>query len=291
MTETNTIEQPEKWDLVIRPKAGILDIDLKQVWHYRDLMMLFIKRDFIAQYKQTVLGPLWHVLQPILTTAMFLLVFGRIARIPTDGIHAVLFYMTGITFWNYFSACFIGTANTFTANAGIFGKVYFPRLVTPLATIISNLIRFGIQFSLLIAAMIWYSFHGRPIHITLNWLMIIPLLILLAGIAFGLGIMVSALTTKYRDFQVLLSFGMQLLMYGTPVVYPMSYLVSLKFKLVGLVTWNPLAPLMEAFRYALFGKGMFSAELILYSTGFMLVSLFIGLILFNKVEKSFMDTV
>ncbi len=290
MTEKRMTSE-ENWDLVITPKAALLDFNLKEVWRYRDLMMLFIKRDFIAQYKQTILGPFWHLIQPVLTTVMFLMVFGRIARIPTDGIPPVLFYMTGITFWNYFSACFLGTSNTFTANAGIFGKVYFPRLVTPLATILSNLVRFGIQFLLLMAAITWYSFHGHPISISLNWLLIPLLLVILAGIGFGLGIIVSSLTTKYRDFQVLVSFGMQLLMYGTPVVYPMSYLMSIKLNMVWMISYNPLAPLMEAFRYTLFGKGMISTPMLLYSIAFMLVTMFFGLILFNKVEKSFMDTV
>ena len=290
MTEKRMTSE-ENWDLVITPKAALLDFNLKEVWRYRDLMMLFIKRDFIAQYKQTILGPFWHLIQPVLTTVMFLMVFGRIARIPTDGIPPVLFYMTGITFWNYFSACFLGTSNTFTANAGIFGKVYFPRLVTPLATILSNLVRFGFQFLLLMAAITWYSFHGHPISISLNWLLIPLLLVILAGIGFGLGIIVSSLTTKYRDFQVLVSFGMQLLMYGTPVVYPMSYLMSIKLNMVWMISYNPLAPLMEAFRYTLFGKGMISTPMLLYSIAFMLVTMFFGLILFNKVEKSFMDTV
>src|SRR5260221_4973960 len=290
MVERNPeIIDTDKWDLEIRPTAGWLDLKLAEVWHYRDLMMLFIKRDFIAQYKQTILGPLWHLLQPILTTAMFLLVFGRIAKIPTDGINPILFYMAGITFWNYFSACFIGTSNTFIANAGIFGKVYFPRLVTPLATIISLLIRFGIQFLLLITAVIWFSVHGDPVYFSTHWLLIAPILILLAGMGLGLGIIVSSLTTKYRDFQVLISFGMQLLMFGTPIVYSLSVISNLKF--AWILKLNPLTPLAEAFRYALFGKGMFSTGWLLYSAGFMTIALLIGLILFNKVEKSFMDTV
>ncbi len=288
MTESKDITT-ETWDLEISPKTGFLKFDFKEIWRYRDLLLLFIKRDFIAQYKQTVLGPLWHLIQPILTTIMFLLVFGRIAKIPTDGINPILFYITGITFWNYFTTCFTGTSNTFIANASIFGKVYFPRLVTPLATIASSLIRFGIQFLLLVAAMVWFSFKGEPLYFSLNWLLLIPLLILLAGTALGMGIIVSSLTTKYRDFQVLLSFGLQLLMYGTPVVYSLSYINTMKF--AWLVKLNPLTPLMEGFRYALFGKGMVTTELLLYSTGFMLVTLFVGLALFNKVEKSFMDTV
>lgn len=202
----------------------MLDLNLKEVWKYRDLLVLFVKRDFVAQYKQTILGPLWHVIQPVFTTIMFLLVFGRIANIPTDGINAVLFYMSGITIWNYFSSCLNATSNTFVANAGIFGKVYFPRLVIPLATVFSNIVKFGIQFGLLMAVMAFYAFRGQGFHFGISWLWIPVLLLMMAGLGLGLGIIISSLTTKYRDLTVLIGFAVQLLMYATPIVYPLSFL-------------------------------------------------------------------
>ena len=186
----------DKWDLIITPKSGFFDLRLRELWKYRDLLTLFVRRDFVAQYKQTVLGPLWHVIQPLFTVLIFLIIFGRIANIPTDGIQPVLFYMSGITIWNYFSSCLTNTSNTFTVNASIFGKVYFPRLVLPLSVVISNIIRFGIQFLLLVAMMIYFHFNGSPLHLN-SALLALPLLVLLmAGIAFGLGLIISAFTTK-----------------------------------------------------------------------------------------------
>lgn len=220
---------------------------------------------------------------------MFLLIFTRVARIPTDGVNPTLFYMSGITIWNYFSICLTGTSNTFLANAGIFGKVYFPRLIMPLSIIISNLVRFGIQFALLTCAIIFFSFKGYPVALSAYWLIIPILLVMMAGIGLGMGIIISSLTTKYRDFAVLLTFGVQLLMYGTPIVYPLSYIE--KMGLAWIIKLNPLTSLVEAFRFALFGKGMFSIADLLYSAGFMVVVLVVGVILFNKIEKTFMDTV
>lgn len=282
--------QEESWDLEIKPQSHFLDLNLKEVWRYRDLMLLFVKRDFASQFKQTVLGPLWHVVQPVLTTIMFLLIFGKIANIPTDGIQPVLFYMSGITIWNYFSTCLTATSNTFVANAGIFGKVYFPRLVLPLSVVISNMARFGIQFGILLICMVWYAlFKQVPIQFGWNWLLIPVLLLIMAGIGLGLGIIISSLTTKYRDFTVLITFGVQLLMYATPVVYPLSFLANKKYAF--LIEWNPLSPIVEGFRYALFHVGTFSLSSLLYSFVFMLVALIIGAIYFSKVEKTFMDTV
>lgn len=279
----------EQWDLEIKPKPKLFDLSLGEVWRYRDLLWLFVRRDFVAQYKQTVLGPVWHLIQPILTVLMFLLIFGRIARIPTDGIHPVLFYMSGITLWNYFSISLTSTSNTFLANASIFGKVYFPRLIMPLSIVMSNLIRFGIQFLLLVCMIIWFHVSGTPFELSFALLYIPFLIVLMAGIGLGLGIIISSLTTKYRDFSVLLAFAVQLAMYATPIVYPMSYLQDKGY--AWLIRLNPLSPLVEAFRYALFGRGMFTVADILYSTCFMAVTLFAGLLLFNKVEKTFMDTV
>ncbi len=280
----------EAWDLVIQSRSSFFDLNLKDLWKYRDLIMLFVRRDFVATYKQTILGPLWHFIQPVFTTIMFLFVFGKIANIPTDGIPPVLFYMSGITLWNYFSSCLNGASNTFLSNAGIFGKVYFPRLVSPISIVISNIIRFGIQFLLLILVMLWYViFKGLDLQLSWTWLLIIPLLIVMAGMGLGLGIIISSMTTKYRDMSVLIGFAVQLLIYATPVAYPLSFLAGKSYK--WLVNINPLSPLMEAFRFALFHKGTFSAGSLIYSISFMLISFFVGLLMFNKVERTFMDTV
>jgi lipopolysaccharide transport system permease protein len=291
MEESTNIDvsKPSHWDLVIKPQAGLFDLHLKDVWRYRDLLFLFVKRDFVAQYKQTILGPLWHIIQPILTTCMFVLIFGRIANIPTDDIKPILFYLANISIWNYFSTCFNSTSNTFVSNANIFGKVYFPCLVIPLSVVVSNIVRFIIQFGLLIVVMIYYHFNGFPIQLNINWLWIPVLVIMMAGLGLGMGIIVSALTTKYRDLSILMTFMVQLLMYATPVVYPMSYLADKKYKF--LIEINPLSAIVETFRYALFNKGHFYAEGLLYSALFMIVTLGVGLVVFNKVEKSFMDTV
>ncbi|WP_026903747.1 ABC transporter permease [Pedobacter glucosidilyticus] len=283
------VQAQEEWDLEIQPKNKLFDLQLKEVWHYRDLMWLFVKRDFVAQFKQTILGPLWHVIQPALTTMMFLLVFGKIARIPTDGIAPAAFYMAGLTIWNYFAACLTGTSGTFTANASIFGKVYFPRIVMPLSVVISNMVKFAIQFALLIVVMVYYHFNGYPIQLSANLLFIPFIVLLMAGIGLGLGIIISSVTTKYRDFAVLLSFAVQLLMYATPVIYPLSYLQGKSFR--WLVDINPLSAVVESFKYVLFSKGYVDPLHILYSIIFMLLSVGIGYIIFNRVEKSFMDTV
>ncbi len=286
--QTPVLEE-EHWDLIIQPKAHLLDLKLKEVWKYRDLLFLFVKRDFVAQYKQTILGPLWHFIQPIFTTIVFLLVFSRIANIPTDGIPPALFYMSGITMWNYFAACLNGTSNTFVANAGIFGKVYFPRLVLPLSTVMSNLVKFGIQLLLLIVIFIYYAAKGMPVHLGVSILMIPVLVLMMAGLGLGLGIIISSLTTKYRDFTVLIGFAVQLLMYATPIAYPLSYLQHNKF--ASWIKWNPLTPIVEAFRYALFQKGSFDTGSLLYSTACIAIILFTGLLAFSRVERTFMDTV
>ena len=279
----------EHWDEVIEPTGKLLDLRLGEVWKYRDLLFLFVKRDFAAQYKQTVLGPVWHLIQPIFTTAVFLLVFHSIANIDTDGIHAIPFYMSGIAIWNYFSSCLTGTSNTFVANAGIFGKVYFPRLVIPLSTVMSNIIKFAIQFGLLLIVMIYFGVKEQSFHFSSSWLLIPVLVIMMAGMGLGLGIIISSLTTKYRDFAVLIGFAVQLLMYATPVAYPLSYIKGKSYE--WLITANPLTAIVEAFRYALFGKGSFDALHLFYSGLFIVFALLVGTLLFNKVERSFMDTV
>jgi len=281
----------EIWDLEIKPKSGLFDVNLKELWHYRDLMWLFVRRDFVAQYKQTILGPLWHVIQPVFTTLMFFLIFRKIARIDTDGIEPILFYMSGITMWTYFSTCLTNTASTFVTNAPIFGKVYFPRLVLPISIVLSNIVKFAIQFGLLIVLMIaFYFIKGTPIVLSWYWLLIPALVFLMAGIGLGLGIIISSVTTKYRDFAVLITFAVQLGMYVTPIAYPLSFLQT-KSSYKWLITINPITSVVEAFRYAIFGKGTVDAGSVLYSIIFMLVALGIGAIYFNKVEKTFMDTV
>jgi lipopolysaccharide transport system permease protein len=280
----------ENWTEEISPKTSLLDIRLGEVWRYRDLLVMFVRRDFVAAYKQTILGPLWHFIQPILTTVMFLIVFGKIARIPTDGVEAIPFYMSGITIWNYFASCLGGTSNTFVGNASIFGKVYFPRLIMPLSVIISNIIKFAIQFLLLLSVLIYYGVTKGNFHFGTSWLLIPVLVLLMAGLGLGFGIIISSLTTKYRDFSVLISFGVQLLMYATPIAYPASYLAE-KSKYAYLIHYNPLTAVVEGFKYAVFGTGSFQINNLLYSFIWMIISLFIGIIVFNKTEKSFMDTV
>lgn len=289
ITEKEQLADDTEWDLVIGPQANLFDLKLKEVWKYRDLIGLFVRRDFVASFKQTILGPLWHFIQPIFTTIMFLFIFGKVANIPTDGIPPILFYMSGIAIWNYFSACLTTTSNTFVANAGIFGKVYFPRLVIPISHVLSNLAKFAIQFLLLFAVMIYYGITLRDFHFGASWLLIPLLALMMAGLGLGLGIIISSVTTKYRDFTVLLSFAVQLLMYATPIAYPLSFLKGKSY--AHWIEWNPLSPIIEAFRYALFGSGSISINGLLYSGIFILIALFMGTIVFNKVERSFMDTV
>ncbi len=287
-----TEEPDDYWTEVLRPRAALLDIRVKEIWKYRDLLVLFVKRDFAAQFKQTVLGPIWHIVQPILTTITFMVLFNSIAGLPTDGIQAEVFYMSGIAFWTYFSTCLTSTSATFVSNAAIFGKVYFPRLIIPLSVVASNIVKFGIQFGLVIITIIFYHIYkGNPIYISLSWLLIPLLLLMMAGMGLGLGIIISSITTKYRDFNVLIGFGIQLLMYATPIVYPLSYLLEKKKKYAAIIRLNPLTSIVETFRYAMFHKGTLDLFNLGYSFCFMVVVLFIGLVIFNRVEKTFMDTV
>ncbi len=280
----------EKWTTEIKPKNGLLAIDFKEIWQYRDLCTLFVKRDIITQYKQTVLGPLWYLIQPLMTTVMYMVVFGGIAKISTDGLPQPLFYLAGICFWQYFADCLTKTSNTFVNNAGIFGKVYFPRLITPISTVISNLVRFVIQFGLFLVVYLYYIIF-TDVTIQTNWYaLLLPVLVLmLAGLALGFGILFSSMTTKYRDLQLLLSFFVSLWMYATPVIYPLSTITNPTLRLV--MSLNPLTALVEAFKYGMLGVGEFSWTMLGYSFGFMAVLLAIGIIVFNKVQRSFMDTV
>jgi lipopolysaccharide transport system permease protein len=279
----------EKWTEVISPKRSLLDINLKEIWRYRDLIMLFVRRDFVSQYKQTILGPIWLFIQPLFTTLTFFFVFNQIAKIPTDNIDPILFYLSGITLWNYFSDCFNKTSNTFVANAGIFGKVYFPRLATPISIVFSNLIKLGIQVLLFLAIMGYQIiFKGAEVNINLHILILPFLIILMAVMGLGLGIIFSALTTKYRDLSFLLTFGIQLLMYATPIIYPLSYTSG---KLHKIISMNPLTPILESFRFAFFSIGTFDWSGLAYTSIFSFGVLFLGIIIFNQVEKSFMDTI
>jgi lipopolysaccharide transport system permease protein len=286
ITETSV---KQEWDREVKPQTKIFDLHLKEVWHYRDLVMLFVWRDFVAQYKQTVLGPLWQFIQPVLTTFIFIFLFNKIANIPTDGIAPVAFYLAGITFWNYFSNCILNISNTFVNNAFIFGKVYFPRLVLPLSIVISNMVRFGLQFGLLVIIMVYYHFNGYQMQITINLLLIPLLLIQMAALSLGLGIIISSITTKYRDFNVLIAFAIQLMMYATPVVYPLSYIKKQGY--AWLIDINPLTSIIEAFRLALFNQGTVEFFGVVYSVGFTIVALVLGVIFFNRAQKTFIDTV
>lgn len=280
----------EKWTTEIKPKNKLLQVDFKEIWQYRDLWTLFVKRDIITQYKQTILGPLWYLIQPLMTTIMYMVVFGGIAQISTDGLPQPLFYLAGICMWQYFADCLNKTSSTFTTNASIFGKVYFPRLIVPLSTVTSNLIRFGIQFLLFMIVYAYYALFTPVIIHTNFYALLLPLLvIMLAGLALGFGILFSSMTTKYRDLTLLLSFFVQLWMYATPVIYPLSTITNEKLRIV--MSLNPLTSIVEAFKYGMLGVGEFSWIGLSYSFGFMLILLGIGIIVFNKVQRSFMDTV
>jgi lipopolysaccharide transport system permease protein len=272
----------------IQPRDRFFDLRLKEVWRYRDLMILFVQRDFIARYKQTILGPAWFFIQPIFTMLAFTFIFGKIAGLPTDGVPKSLFYLAGITSWNYFQTCLTTTSNTFTANSNLFGKVYFPRVVTPLSIIISNLIQFGIQLFLFLILYFYYIIIGAKISPNAT-LFLFPVLILIMGfMGLGLGMIISAMTTKYRDLQYLVQFGVQLLMYATPVIYPLSEIPQ-KYRWAILA--NPMSGVVETFKYSFLGSGSFSWMLIAYSGIFTVVVFFLGLLIFNKTEKNFMDTV
>lgn len=282
------IREDDVWTDVIVPYRGWFDLKLRDIWRYRDLVYLFVYRDFVAQYKQTILGPIWHLIQPLLTTFMFTIVFGRIAKIPTDGLPPFLFYMSGTVLWSYFSLVTIRISDTFIANAGIFGKVYFPRLAIPISVLISQLIGFAIQALMLVVLVGWFFVKGADLAPN-RWLWLTPVLILmLAGLGLGLGIIVSSLTTRYRDLKVVVGFGMQLAMYATPIVYPMSVLSEDGRRWMAL---NPIAPIVETFRYALLGQGTVEVSWLLTSAVTIFLLLVVGIVMFNRIERTFMDTV
>ncbi|WP_270773263.1 ABC transporter permease [Intestinibacter bartlettii] len=278
----------ENWTTEIKPKTGWFDINLKELFQYKDLIIMFVKRDFKTLYKQTILGPLWIIINPLLTTIMFTIVFGNIANISTDGMPQILFYMLGTTVWTYFSTCLTKTSATFTGNAAIFGKVYFPRLVTPISVVISGLINFAVQFVMFLGFMTYYYIIGAQVHTNIYILMTPILLVQLALLSLGFGVIISSLTTKYRDLAILVTFGVQLWMYATPVVYPASQIGGI---LKTLMMLNPVSPIVESFRYAFLGSGSIPWNFLGISVITTLVVLFIGVVLFSRVEKTFMDTV
>jgi len=277
------------WDKVIAPKNKLFDLNLKEVWDYRDLLLLFVKRDFVAFYKQTILGPIWFLIQPLFTMGVYLFVFGNLAGISTDEIPQPLFYLAGISAWTYFSECLLKTSTVFKDNAGIFGKLYFPRLIMPLSMVVSNLVRFGITFFLLLITMGYYYFFTTATFQPSLYLIALPwLVILMAAQGLGLGMIVSSLTTKYRDLALLVAFGVQLLMYGTTVVYPLS---SLSGTMKTVIALNPMTGVVEGLRKGLLGAGTFDGNTLLYTTLISFLVLFFGIVIFNKAEKNFVDTI
>jgi lipopolysaccharide transport system permease protein len=283
-TKSDSLE----WDLVIEPNNNLFDLKLYDIWRYRDLLIMFVKRDFVSFYKQTILGPLWFFIQPLFTTIVYSFIFGNLAGLSTDGVPQPLFYMAGITAWNYFAECLTKTSTVFKDNANIFGKVYFPRLILPLSIVVSNLVRFGIQLLLFIAMMGYYAATGAHFSITWTILLFPVLILMMALLGLGLGLIITALTTKYRDLSFLVVFGVQLLMYATTVIYPLS---AAPGKLKSLIELNPMTAIIEAFRYSFLGAGEVNAGTLGYSIIFAVTAMLIGVVIFNKTERTFVDTV
>jgi len=284
----DSIDDDSNWTMEIRSRSGWFDINLSELWRYRDLILLFVRRDFVAYYKQTILGPLWFLLQPLFTTVVFTIIFSRIAQIPTDGLTPFLFYMSGTVAWTYFASCMTQTSNTFITNAGIFGKVYFPRLVVPVAVVISNLIAFAIQFGLFLAFLCYFYLTGADIHPN-GWLLLVPLLLVqMAALGLGMGILISSMTTKYRDLAFALGFGVQLWMYATPIVYPLSQIPA---QWQWLLALNPMPALLVTIRYAVVGSGAIQPWVLGVSFAMTILILTVGIVMFSRVEKTFMDTI
>lgn len=282
-------EQNQYWTMRIRPHERLWHIDLGEIWRYRDLTELFVRRNIVVQYKQTILGPLWYLIQPVLTVIMNMVVFGGIAKMSTDGIPQAIFYMAGNICWFYFADCLNQSSSTFTANQHMFGKVYFPRLVVPIAVVISNLLRFAIQAGLFVVIYLYFFFNGADLAV--NWAILLTpvFVVMLAGLGLGFGILISSLTTKYRDFTILFTFIVQLWMYATPIVYPLSMVEESSLRT--LILANPMTSIIEAFKYATLGQGYFSWLALGYSFLFMSVLLLFSIVIFNKVQRNFMDTV
>lgn len=280
--------QEASWDIVITPRKHLFDLNLQEVWRYKDLLTLFVRRNIVAEYKQTILGPLWYFIQPLLTTIIFTIVFGNLAGISTDGVPPMLFYLAGITNWNYFADCLNKTATTFKDNQNIFGKVYFPRLVVPLSIVTTSLLKYGIQMLLFIGFYVYFVLKGVPVQPNATLALFPLLIIILAGLGLGFGLLFTSMTTKYRDLVFLLSFGVQLAMYATPVIYPLSEVPD---QYQWLSALNPMTAVIETFKYGMLGKGTFDWGYLGYSAGFMIVILLTGTVIFNRTEKNFMDTV
>lgn len=284
-------EIEETWDLEIKPQNKLFELHLADVWHYRDLLLLLVRRDFVSFYKQTILGPLWFFIQPLFTTIIYTFIFGNMAGISTDGLPQPLFYMAGITAWNYFADCLTKTSTVFKDNASIFGKVYFPRLIMPLSIVVSNLVRFGVQLLLFFMIMGYYAINGADFQIT-YYILLFPLLVLLMALqGLGLGMIISAMTTKYRDLAFLVTFGVQLLMYATTVIYPLSTALEKYPEYAWVIEYNPMTPVIEGFRLGFLGEGSFSWDNLAYVSLASLALTLVGLVIFNKVEKTFVDTV
>jgi len=281
----------ESFDIIVTPRKNLFDVSIIDLIHYRDLLRMYIKRDIVTVYKQTILGPIWFFVQPIMTMLIYIVVFGNIAGISTDGIPKPLFYLSGIVLWNYFQECFMQTSDTFAMNANIFGKVYFPRLIVPLSKVVSSLIKFFIQAVLFIAMYLFLSIRGIPVSINYTILYFPVYILIMAGIGLGFGIVFSSLTTKYRDLKFLLQFGVQLLMYATPIIYPLTVVEEKFDHYAFLLKLNPITHIIEAFRYSVFGNGQFDYLWMGYSFLFMATILFLGVLIFNKTEQNFMDTV
>lgn len=290
MASDNTVtnNSDEGWDLIIKPKTGWFDVDFQELWRYKDLIGMFAKRDFVTYYKQTILGPLWYIIQPLFTTLVFTIIFGKVAKIPTDSLPPFLFYMAGNVIWAYFSATLIATSNTFNANTAIFGKVYFPRLTVPAATVIVNFLQFFIQLALFVCFYLYFKLQGAPIQVS-AWIAFLPILLIqMAMLSFGLGILLSSMTTKYKDLRFAMSFMVQLWMYATPIVYPLSQIPE---RLLSWYVLNPMVAIVESFRYMFFGTSALQWNHIAVSWSVTLILLFVGVVLFSRIEKTFMDTV
>lgn len=288
MSKEKLTNDQQSWDMVMQPKTGWFDIDIKELWRYRDLIGMFVKRDFVTFYKQTILGPLWYIIQPLFTTVVFTIIFGQVAKISTDGLPPFLFYMAGNVMWGYFAATLNATSGTFNTNAGIFGKVYFPRLTVPLATVIVNFLQFFIQFFLFVGFYFYFYLKGASISPTISIVGLPVLLLQMALLSFGLGILLSSLTTKYKDLKFAMGFLVQLWMYGTPVVYPLSQIPEW---LLPYYVLNPMVAIIESFRYAFFGSSAIKLSHIGISWCVTLLLVFFGVVLFSRIEKTFMDTV
>lgn len=291
MGKDTELKGQEEWTIVIQPKTSLFSLDWGELWQYRDLLVMYIKRDIVTFYKQTILGPLWFVIQPLFTTLMFMFVFGGIAGISTDGLPQPLFYMAGLLCWNYFAECLNRCSDTFNANQNVFGKVYFPRLIVPLSVVVSSLVKMGIQFGLFLVIYLYYVAGGYSLAVNIYALLLPLLVLMLAGLGLGFGLLISSLTTKYRDLRFLITFGVQLWMYATPVIYPLSVMQQNHQQYMWLIIANPLTSIIETFKFGFLGEGMFSWWYLGYSFLFTIVMMLWGMITFNKVQRSFMDVI